>query len=162
MLRIRHSDILSHNCTQHKHYIGITWVLWRLKWPEAVQFIQRLVQANNKDNITPHINWTFVRGIHHRPVDFPHKGPVMWKPFSCDYVISYQMGPTRDHFGYGLRNERPPPYLDLPLYFWWGNNPISKKVAPKMELYNIFLWVLGMGIRNHQEIHNRCTYRCRV
>ena len=29
----------------------------------------------------------FVRGIHLRPVNSPHKGPVTWKMFPFDYVI---------------------------------------------------------------------------
>ena len=76
-----------------------------------------------------------------RRISLIHKGSVMWKLFSCDYVISYQMRRTRDHFGYMLRNERLPQYLEWPLYLCWGNNPIPKG-AQKMEPYTIFIELL--------------------
>ena len=39
--------------------------------------------------------YSFVVEIYRWPVDSPHKGPVMWKVFSCHVVIMYQ------HFRYG-------------------------------------------------------------
>ena len=37
---------------------------------------QQLVQAHNKGNIKTLHHWPIVKGIHQRPVDSPHKGPV--------------------------------------------------------------------------------------
>ena len=38
----------------------------------------------------------FVRGIHRRPVNSPHKGPVTRKMFPFDDVIMYMTLPTRN------------------------------------------------------------------
>ena len=44
-------------------------------------FVQQIVYANKKENVKVLHHWSFVSGIHRWPVDSPHKGPVMQKPF---------------------------------------------------------------------------------
>ena len=62
-----------------------------------------------KVNIKATRYWPFVRGIHRRPVNSPHKGPVTWKMFPFDDVImcvhimmsSWKNNP---HWGKGINN----------------------------------------------------------
>ena len=59
----------------------------QLKSPGYWLFIQQLVLGSIKEKIKVPCYWLFVRGIHRSPLDSPHKGPVTWKPFSCDDII---------------------------------------------------------------------------
>ena len=69
---------------------------------------------------TPY-HWPFARGIHRRPVDSPHKGPVIWKSFpvmtsSYDALLNPTSGTQHPaYWGYPEYNrETPPPYPRVP------------------------------------------------
>ena len=63
------------------------WVRWSLKSPASRLFTQPVIQAQIKENIKALRHWPFVWGIHRRPVNPPHKGPVTRKMFPFDDVI---------------------------------------------------------------------------
>ena len=63
------------------------WVRQHLKSPETWSFAQLFVQAQIKKKHQSSASLAFVRGIHWRLVDSPHKGPVMRKMFPFDGVI---------------------------------------------------------------------------
>ena len=74
----------------------------------------------------------FVRGIHRRPVNSLHKGPVTRKMFPFDDVIMDAMVPS-------LRVEDPSPSLCDPSQF-----------SPHFELWPITFHRLGVQVRTHE------------
>ena len=50
-------------------------------------FVQQCVQVNYNESINDPHHWLSVRGVHQSLVDSPHKGPVIWKVFSCHDVF---------------------------------------------------------------------------
>ena len=71
------------------HYSDITRVSFHLKPLATWLFVQKLVQANNKENMRALHYWPFVWGIHQGLVDSPHKWQVMQKAFPCHDIITY-------------------------------------------------------------------------
>ena len=71
-----------------------------------IDIVQQYVQDDNK-NIKARHCWAFVRAIQWRPVDTPHKGPVMWKASliwmsdSVPVFIDQSNFLTFDRFRYG-------------------------------------------------------------
>ena len=71
------------------------WSQWRDMSARSSQitrnstFVQELAEFNNKVSArVPHY-WSFVKGIHRWPVDYPRKGPVMGSSFPYrDVIIS--------------------------------------------------------------------------
>ena len=53
----------------------------------AIELFAQLVQANNRENQIPTLLTLCEKNplwIHH---NFPHKGPVIWKAFPCNYIM---------------------------------------------------------------------------
>ena len=50
---------------------------------------QKLTGAISKENINALHCWPFVKRIHRRPMDSPHKEPLMQKASPCHDVITY-------------------------------------------------------------------------
>ena len=57
----------------------VAWTSWHLTSPVTPPFVQKLVQANNKNNIKPSIVALCEKSTH----GFHIKGPVMQKAFPC-------------------------------------------------------------------------------
>ena len=68
------------------HYRQVAWALRHLKSPTPWQFVQELVQVNNK-NIQEPDHWSLVREIDWWSMDSPGRGPVMQEAFPCHDVF---------------------------------------------------------------------------
>ena len=66
-------------CFSNSKVISASWCLISL----TMCLFKKIVQANNKENTTL---LALCEGIQQWPVDFPTKGPVMWKMFPCHEV----------------------------------------------------------------------------
>ena len=60
------------------HYDDVAWGrwTWRIKLPANRLFLTIYSGEHQRIHKASHY-WPFVRGIHRKPVDSPHKGPVM-------------------------------------------------------------------------------------
>ena len=65
------------------------WAGWRLKSPASRLFTQPFIRAQIKKKHQSPASLAFVRGIHRRPVNSPHKWPVTRKLCQFDDVIMY-------------------------------------------------------------------------
>ena len=148
----------------YTHCSDITWTSWHLKSLASGLFIQQLIWANNKENIKGPHYWPFVRAIHWWPNWISrHKGQIMWKTFSCRYVIMSQ--PLRkwtwNFLAYQLPSlqcivcNKPGNYISLCLVYHTILGPvamldISTKLILKLKsrkisfAYNLFLswWIV--------------------
>ena len=66
------------------------WTRCCLKSPTSWLFTQPFIQGQIKENTKAPRHWPVVRGIHHWPVNSPHKGPVTRKMFPFDDVILWR------------------------------------------------------------------------
>ena len=66
------------------------WVGWRLKSPASRLFTQPFIRAQIKKHQSP-ASLAFVRGIHRRRGNSPHKWPVTRKLFPFDDAIMYSI-----------------------------------------------------------------------
>ena len=88
----------------------------------ASQITQLLIQAQMKKNHQSSASLAFVRGIHHWPVNSPHKGPVTRKMFPFDDVIMDAI--TKVLSGISIR-----PFLGwvgLWGFLWWAPSAKGK------------------------------------
>ena len=73
-----------------KQHVSSQWCHISIMGSEITANLTRLfnslVQSNNKEIIRFHY-WPFVRGIHWKPVDSPHKRPVIYIVFLCHNII---------------------------------------------------------------------------
>ena len=63
------------------------WAWWHFKSPALWCFTQPFIQGADQRKHQSSASLAFVRGIHRRPVNSPHKGPVTRKVFPFDDVI---------------------------------------------------------------------------
>ena len=83
-------------CIQ-QHHSDVVWVSWCLKSPTIRQFVQRLVQVNNK--ATWKLCIPFVRGT---TVGIPLQTAVKWKVFPCHDVSMKIADCTRGVYSHPL------------------------------------------------------------
>ena len=72
------------------HYDDVTWTSYNLKLLVTRLFVKQLMWIHIKKHQCPRY-WRFMRGIHRRPVNSPHKGPVTQKKLLFDDVITFDI-----------------------------------------------------------------------
>ena len=78
-----HTHIFTHTLKSMStcHNSDVAWVSRHIKSPATLLFIEQLVHAYNKENITAWHCWPLQKGIHQWLGDSPHKGPIMQETY---------------------------------------------------------------------------------
>ena len=78
------------------HLLHVTWHRRHDVSYHQQRFVQQFVQADNKGKRY----WPFVRGIHWRPLDSPHKGPVMHQSIMSCLILHNRIPEPQSHIVY--------------------------------------------------------------
>ena len=89
------------NCWTNNRVVGDLKRMWRdcydsIASPPEFDFFSEANSSADQRKRQSSASLAFVRGIHRRPVNSQHKGPVTWKIFSFDDVIIRRAVPQRD------------------------------------------------------------------
>ena len=114
------------------HYNDVTWVPWHVKSSETRLLAKQPVHVNIKNTTIP-LEWSFAKGIHWCPIDFPTHGQLSGK------------------------------YLYIMMFAWylthWGRLThiyLRKNIIIGSEKYNIVDWTIGNKLRwkFNRNLHN--------